>query len=229
MVWMKLTNGESTANLSPLAAETLKPAFDRILASVATQINHRSFCRDSGYVGSLIVRCANSPLAIAVSKTFFRNGMGRKYWFSFFASSALEYVFCRSILFLGIFFVLSFGPSALCNLRVWSSHFSIFKTVACIGTVVPVPKMAKSIQTACTRWPVFLENRNLGVFLGFRLVLRASSKACHCRSVGSKVTSYMSGPGPADMRFIWGGHSATTPLKIRRRKSRFIHLKTILQ
>src|ERR1035437_5967853 len=109
MVWMKLTNGESTANLSPLAAETLKPVFDRIMASVVTQINHSSFCRVSGYVGSLIVRCTNSPLAIAASKTFFRNRMGRKYWFSFFASSALEYVFCRSILFLGIFFVLSFG------------------------------------------------------------------------------------------------------------------------
>jgi hypothetical protein len=51
-----------------------------------------------------------------------------------------------------------------------------------------------------------LENRNLGVFLGFRLVLRASSKACHCRSVGSKVTSYMSGPGPADMRLLWGAY-----------------------
>src|ERR1035441_9902487 len=125
MVWMKLTNGESTGDLSPLAAETLTPAFDRILASAATQINHSSFCRVSGYVGSLIVRCTNSPLAIAASKTFFRNRMGRKYWFSFFASSALEYVFCRSILFLGIFFVLSFGPSALCNLRVWSSHFSL--------------------------------------------------------------------------------------------------------
>src|ERR1019366_5659541 len=205
MVWMKLTNGESTGDLSLLAAETLTPAFDRILASAATQINHSSFCRVSGYVGSLIVRCTKSPLAIAASKTLFRNRMGRKYWFSFFASSGLKYVFCRSILFLGIFFVLSCGPSAICNLCVWSSHFSIFKTVACIGTVVSVPKMAKSMQTACTRWPVFLENRNLGVFFGFRLVLRASSKAGHCRSVGSKVTSYMSGPGPADMRFIWGG------------------------
>src|ERR1019366_476090 len=179
MVWMKLTNGESTANLSPLAAETLKPVFDRIMASVATQINHSSFCRVSGYVGSLIVRCTNSPLAIAASKTFFRNRMGRKYWFSFFASSALKYVFCRSILFLGIFFVLCCGPSALCNLCVWASHFSISKTVACIGTVVSVPKMAKSMQTICTSELVFLENRNLGVFFGFRLVLRASSKTCH--------------------------------------------------
>jgi hypothetical protein len=181
------------APLSSLVRETLKPAFDRILASTATQINHRSFCRDSEYVRSLIVCCTNSLLAIAASKTFLRNGMGRKYWFSFFASSGLKYVFCSSILFLGIFFVLCFGPSALCNLRVWASQFSISESVAGIDTVFVVPAMTKSMQAACTAGPVFSENRNLGVFFGFLLVLRVSSKTCHWASVGLKVTSYMSG------------------------------------
>jgi hypothetical protein len=85
------------------------------------------------------------------------------------SSSGLKYIFCRSILFLGIFFVLCCRPSALCNLRVWASQFPISKTIACIGTVVSVPKMAKSMQTACTASLVFLENRNLGVFFGFSL------------------------------------------------------------